>query len=432
MYKKWGGLLSVLQDFASKSSLEMTNDFVSCKNSGSLKGELIKPLLRKIDSLSRVKTLFAFVEKIKGFSLNEINYLNSPLLDGLYKSVTRCDPEENGEAETCRKAPTISATIKRLLGDDKYLQAVKWLVRKFSNAYSDYNEFFELACTYGSTRIALYFYKKKKVYSPCNGLLNAVRNGHEKLLSAFVKDPTLTFENKNSFMLSACENGHLSIVKLFYNEMFCLESQHLFAALYKNNLEVARFLMEKGLDPTQTHVSLACKNDSIEMLKIVEQFSSSELNQLLYCSQYGGKKIVEYLLETQEYPITALQEAFREASTRELWDVAREIGAKLNTEYILPFIRDACTVNSAEKVQFFLSLKTYENEFLNEILSNCFLSEGEARKNEAALIILKYVKILSIEQVQMILNRGNEKIQKTVMEFTFNIERGEYEQLKAR
>lgn len=423
MYKKWGGLLSVLQDFGMKSSLEMTSDFDSLCSTFP-KGEL-NSLLRKIDSLSKVKTLFAFVEKIKGFSLNEINYLNSPLLDGLYKSVTRCDPEENGESSMSRKAPTISATIKRLLGDDKYLQAVKWLNRKFSPSVNDCNDFFELACTYGSTCIALYFFRKKKI-DPYKGLLNTTQNGHTNLLKTFLKRQiSLDFEHKNLLMLAACENGHLSVVQLFYSEMFCLESQHLFAALYKNNLDVARFLMEKGLDPTQTHISLACKNDSIEMLKIIEQYisDSNESSQLLYCSQYGGKKIVEYLLQTQEYSTNTLQEAFQEAVTRELWDVARKIGAKVSVDYILPYIRNT---NSAEKVQFFLTLKNYEADTLTELLSNCFLSEGEERKNEAAIILLKYIKILSVEQVQLIINRGNEKVRKNVMEFSFDMERGVY------
>lgn len=416
MYKKWGGLLS---------SLEKTSDFETFRKES--------PLVRKVDSLCKVKTMFAFVEKMKGFSLSEINYLNSPLLDGLYKSVTRCDPGETGEIDRINTAPNISATIKRLLGDDKYLCAVKWLAKRFSPTNDEIKIFFELACSYGSTRIALFFWRR--VSDPYQGLLNAAGNNHAKLIKIFLnRRPNLTFENKNSLMLEACEYGHISVVQILYNEMFCIESQHLFTALYKNNLEVAKFLMEKGLDPTDTHISLACKNDSIQMLEIIGNYihTSGLAESLTYCTQYGGEKITKYLLEKNNYTTTALEQAFQNAISRELWNVSRVIGEKLSTDYLIQYIRNFC-LNSEEKTNFCLSLheyspsgssrvREYSETQLAELLSCCCSREGEFQY-DTVKTILKYAKFLTIEQVQMLQRKGNVEIQKIIENFTFDIER---------
>ncbi len=85
---------------------------------------------------------------------------------------------------------------------------------------------------------------------------------------------------KSSALTTASFKGYLDIVKLLYDHGAILdtstfEGNPLFAAIYNNHVEVAKFLIDKGIDLTASYA--IGKLDSCDALEYAREYGATEI-----------------------------------------------------------------------------------------------------------------------------------------------------------
>lgn len=246
--------------------------------------------------------------------------------------------------ESCKTG----STAERYAAANNQLQVLQWLLSKEGGASIDYC--LPSACHYGAFDVVKWLLDEKnpdlaQYFNDGNsGILCAAENGHKNIVELLIKKDKSTISHYNNKWLTplhyAAKNGHLEMVELLVNSgakinditlgtlnegqytpfLYAVESGHLDIAKYLNKKQAD--LKKTTYQATNTAFLLAAKNGRTEVMKwlILEKFSTIEEKNhyedtaLLLAIKNGHVGTVEWLLE-QNANVQAKNSAGQTAET---------------------------------------------------------------------------------------------------------------------
>lgn len=242
------------------------------------------------EALDKAETLQEIRKITKSLSEEQINWLNSPCLDGIIKSVNSINPikkllEQKQEYLETYKYYFSKKLAKRYLIRvirNGYIEIVKFLISKGADPQFDTGIPLYEAAQHGYIEIVklLLFYGTKGID---DALAAACSGGHIDIVKLLLEYGADIHYTNELALREACDAGYIEIAKFLLekgadihinkNFMLCIASSRnrveiaefllehkadihhndnepLFSALQKGHTEIAKFLLEKGADFT--------------------------------------------------------------------------------------------------------------------------------------------------------------------------------------
>lgn len=252
------------------------------------------------EALDSVKSFDEIPSIIKPLKEIEINWLNSPCLDGIILAMTiypRCEPirtifeNRKDNVEACKYFLRKNLGVDRSLLTDAcrngLIKIVTLLLDIGSNTGQD-------------------FYHRYPI-------IEAASNGHVEIVKLLIEKGAVIDPRDNEPLRLASKHGHLEVVKLLLKNganmyspsqiIGVFEGDVLTNACERGHIEIARFLLDSGVNiHTDDDAALRYSYQHIEVIKLLLERGAdihARLDQVLEhtCSMSELVKITKFLLD---------------------------------------------------------------------------------------------------------------------------------------
>lgn len=277
---------------------EFYETVLSCDNYLLALTEEQKKLFTVFDQLDNATSLGGIRSIIELLTEKEINWLNSPCLDGLVYSVSAHIPiwyiittRQDKYVETCRFYLSKKLDKKYFIKacENGLVNIAKLFIEYGANIHKNHNEAFIEACGNGHMDVVKLLIEHG-VDIHCNfigyrALTRAASTGQPEIVKFLIENKIdIHYENDDSLM-HACNNGRLETVKTLLENGANIHAQNNRAIQYafaNANTELIKILLEHGAVPSTNDINKAFNNNRLEIFQVLIQLDKLPSEPLVH------------------------------------------------------------------------------------------------------------------------------------------------------